>query len=278
MEARTAAEISAEIESERASGDLSTYIGDSDKFFESLRDSIAVSLSNTDVVLAQFIDDVDVYAAKIIPTSAAYWAWNAAQWQEGDELALDYDTGGIGYSVDDDTKKIVVVSAYEASQGGLVIKVAKYDDDDNLVALSAAQLASLQSYIDVQRSFPITCRSIDGDSVYMTCIVYVDPKIISITDGSSINDASVFPLIDEINDYFETYAKDAMYDDEFRLVDLQSKMSAVSGVKSFNITSLVMVDSYANSRDVLTSAKKNDTPTAGYYVLANTTGITYQEY
>lgn len=161
---------------------------------------VAVLTHINDVLFDKYVEEVD---AKI---GASRWATfeflqaKALAYQNGYTLA--WNGSQFVYSAIDAGAQIVKRAAVVASGTTILFKVAKLDGSDLPIPLTTGEKTSFQAYID-RLVYPGTQYAVISevsDDLKLILDVVFDPQVLN-PDGSLISDATVYPVVDAINDY-----------------------------------------------------------------------------
>ncbi|WP_420581933.1 hypothetical protein [Reichenbachiella sp.] len=101
-----------------------------------------------DLSLNERIDELDEFSAQRQAISAAWLDKILREYQEGDTLEIDPDTGLPYYAVIDEDKQIIKRVAIIQGNGTYTAKVAGEDSSGNAVPFSSAQITSILAYLD----------------------------------------------------------------------------------------------------------------------------------
>lgn len=110
--------------------------------------------------------------------SINWYALQVLKFQYGDVLVFDSDTGLFAYPVIDESKMIIARAAVNEGiqDKELLIKVAKYDVNDELVPLDAPEITALNAYLNDIRVAGVDFQvlSIPGDVIDGVADIYYD--------------------------------------------------------------------------------------------------------
>jgi len=147
--------------------------------------------------------------------------------QYGDALIFNADKIQYEYPViNRDHQIVALASANEGSQHDVLLKVAKLNGTEP-EPLTQPELDALTNYINRLKFAGVqaTIVSRSADLFRVALNVYYDPLVMN-ADGSLINDDTVFPVEDAINDYL----KDLPFDGTFSVTELIDKIQQSEGV------------------------------------------------
>lgn len=104
----------------------------------------------------------------------AWYVSTAKDFQQGDSLT-EFSSGDYGYSIIDDTKKIVARASAKVESGEIKLKVAKEVSGD-AVALSAGEKLQFQSYMELVKFAGVTIDyiSLNADALNVNLDIYYD--------------------------------------------------------------------------------------------------------
>lgn len=136
----------------------------------------------------------------------AWWRIQSLGFQLGDNLSID-DSGNLFYSIIDETKQIIErVAVTSPSEARVTLKVAKLVSG-SAVPLSATEKTAFESYTDEIAPVGIVPNVVSeaGDELQLNADIEIDTQIIDINTGARLDDATVFPVEDAINNYIATF-------------------------------------------------------------------------
>lgn len=157
--------------------------------------------------------------------------WYIAQaklFQEGDDLSYNEKNYRYEYATFDETKQVVVqAAAVEVEEGQIMLKVAK-QGSSALEALSTAQKALFEEYINEVKfaGTRIEVISAAADDLRINLNIIYDPLVLRST-GESIASTGTYPVTTAINAYLEALPFNGL----FRVTEFVEALKAVSGVE-----------------------------------------------
>lgn len=186
---------------------------------------------------------MDVYKTELVtlgeslPNGTLPWYANKLlEFQQGYSLIYNRNNGNIEYSTIDEDAKIIKVATAENEADTVILKCAKFDDDEKLIPLTENERLAAFNYMrDVKFAGTlINILSYNGDELKLYANVKIDPKKIT-SSGALLKNPNVFPVEDAINSYLNTfYAKN--FNSELSLTSLTEYVKSIDGVKDFVIT------------------------------------------
>lgn len=140
---------------------------------------VAVAIHAFEVILDQFKAEMDAVADKITPGTARWYAEQCRRFQNNHELLFDDRTAELYYAVDDPAARIINIVAVTEGNNRLSIKVAKLDEQNRIVPLTADELYNFTGYVDSVKfaGMETATVSTSADMVRYTMAVYFDPAI-----------------------------------------------------------------------------------------------------
>jgi hypothetical protein len=181
----------------------------------------------------------------------------ALLFQYGD--ALTYTSYRFQYAIVDTTKQIIKRAAAVATNGQIILKVAKLTGTDP-VKLTSGELTAFNAYIlDLKPpGETVLVISSDADLMKLYAEIIYDPQVLN-ADGSSITDGS-FPVEVAIN----AYLAGIVFDGKFNSRAWQDAVQAVAGVVDVVPGSLYGKANASASFDTIVS---NYYSVAGYMII-----------
>ncbi len=199
-----------------------------------------------------------------------WWQKVAMEYQHGDELTITADR--IGYDVVDESLRVIKASSAiedNTVPGGVVLKVAGVDSNNEFEPLGAPQLLGFKAYLkQLKPAGPEpTAVSLNGDVFRLIGTVKFNPLLMA-ADGSLIADSSVYPVEVAIDAYRRSL-------DFNGVIDLHRLQDAVQQLPSVN-------NFYLGAASIDLGAGFNAmgfryTTIAGYALLATTPGDTLRD-
>lgn len=230
---------------------------------------IAVVIASLEQLQDVFKTEITTLAKSLPVGTTKWYAQKALEYQEGYSLTYNRSTGAIEYSVIDTSAQIVKVASSVNENDTVVIKVAKYTDDElSLTALTQSQLTALSSYInDIKFAGTLTkVISLPGDLMRLNISVLIDKTKIN-NLGQSVTDTNKYPVEDVINQYLLDFSI-TDFNAEFALINLIDVIQKTDGVKNVNITSAKAKPYNATSfLDIFDTEFNTYQSNAGYIVI-----------
>lgn len=174
-------------------------------------------------------DWINKRAKEIRTGNTAWYASKSLEYQHGDALVWDDDTGVYSYaSVDADLQ--IVKYARAVDLGAYVLmKVAKDGVDGPEKLDDTTELTPFRAYINRLKfaGVDVVVVSRDADDLKVYYNIFYDPLVLN-SDGSMLSNPSVFPIEDAIVNYARNLDFDAM----FGVTELTDQIQLVPGVIS----------------------------------------------
>lgn len=174
--------------------------------------------------------------AKTMPCGTPLWYIEQAKaFQYGDSAQWNGDQ--YGYLTIDESKQIVTHAAVNVEGSQVNIKVAKADPvDPILIPLTTAEKSALNGYLQQIKFVGTVIQVISeaADDLKAKFTIYIDPLKINDSDGSSVADASVFPVKDAIAGYLQSLD----FGGTFRRAELIQAILQVNGVTNVGVGTL----------------------------------------
>lgn len=181
-----------------------------------------------EVLMDVFRAEINEAADKITPGTERWYATQARHFQNGYNLEYNPDTAELYYVQADESARIVAVVAVSEGEEELFVKVAKKDDNGEIVPLSADELYNFSAYLDAIKFAGIktTAISTTPDSVKYAITVYHDP----VYSASGVRDG-VLAALDNFRDTIS-------FDSRLYSGQLTQAVLSVPGVVTATLTSL----------------------------------------
>lgn len=218
-----------------------------------------------------FADTVEARALEIIPQTNRRLAILAKEFQFGDELIFDAETGNFIYadttSTDAIEKQIVDQASVTSANRVVTYKVAK-GSGGQLVKLESAEIISFAAYVDdtIVAGTKVIIISADADFFKVAYTIQYDPLILQ-ADGSLIDDGS-FPVQEAINAYIQGLP----FNGSFRIVDLTDAIQAARGVKNAVADTIEVRDNDTGYTDIQSINTESYLPFSGHLATVDETG------
>lgn len=179
-----------------------------------------------------FKADVNKQIAADKSHTKQWYITKAKAFQYGVSLPADSDVYAVVPPVDDSVLIVTQANVVELTNK-LRIKSAK-GEPGALEKLSAAELESFSTYMNRIKDAGVRLEltSGDPDDFKLACQVFYDPLILTAA-GARIDGTAATPVKDAINEYFSSLG----FDGVFILNDFIAAITAVEGVKIFNVVS-----------------------------------------
>lgn len=192
--------------------------------------------------------ELEEAAEKAVAGTDKWYADRVLEWQYG--YSLTESNGKLIYLIDDPDARLVTKVASFTAGRILRIKVAK-DSSGDLVALSAAEKASLDTYLrDIKfAGTEHILTSIDADLVKVTAEVFYDGKL----------DLAAFKTEFELA--LNSYLKNIYYNGFFNINDFRDSGESLIGTRDFQISSVEI----KASGGVYAAVTREYNPASGYF-------------
>lgn len=130
-----------------------------------------------EVILDLFRSEVDAKVSKISPGSLAWWRDQCLRFQNGHEVRFDSTTAELYYEVDDPAARIIEVVAITEARNSVTLKVAKLDDDNNVVPLDIEEHQNFTDYITAINfaGLAVNVLSLPSDQIRYNVEVFYNP-------------------------------------------------------------------------------------------------------
>lgn len=184
----------------------------------------ALGIHLFEVVMDVFRKDVEEKIHRQEPGTLAWYGQLAKQFQYGDTLQVS-DAGVLAYPLEDAETQIVAHVSVVEIDGGVDMKVAKLDEEGELVSLDLLEGLEFRRYIDQVRfaGTTVDVTILSADLLKYDIEVYYDPAFDAATVQEAVSQAlSAFRLTLPFNAQFYTS-------------DLNAALLPVLGVKSIKI-------------------------------------------
>lgn len=197
-------------------------------------------------------------AARDAIVGSVSWYHNACLlFQYGDSLT-EVSTGKWGYSVIDESKKIVKFAAIIEKGNELDIKIAKDDGTGVPEKLTSGELTAFETYIEAVKfaGTPVTVVSEDPDDLKVDIEVELDNMVIA-PNGESISSPGDYPVEDAITEHL----KNLEFNGLFRISKLVDAIQATDGVIDVTVNSIEYKYGALSYYEIETKV----VPNAGYF-------------
>ncbi len=147
-----------------------------------------------------------------------WWIEQIKKFQYGD--TLEFIDGVFKYAIEDETKQIIKQVALEPLDRLLTFKVASVDDSNDLIPLTAEQIASLDAYVNKVK-FPGTFTKIvsqEADNLRLTYRIYYNAQIVQADMDTAIRGAA------------SKYLSEMVFNGRFSTTSLTDEFQKVNGV------------------------------------------------
>lgn len=182
-----------------------------------------------EAILSVFKNEVEQILTEKQAGSLLWHINKAKAFQLGDSLTVSA-LGVLKYAIADTNKQIVKHATATEADGTLLLKVAKYDDNNNLVPLNLTngEFLQFQRYIENVKfaGTKIDVTSLDADVINYDITVYYDP--VYLPDG----------VEQAIKDRLETFRLELDYEGYFYASDFVKAITGVTGVKTVKVNTL----------------------------------------
>ncbi len=182
-----------------------------------------------ELVLDVLKTDIETKLANKQAGSLEWYVDKAKSFQLGYSLTVN-TKGVLTYPVVDASKQIVKHASVTEQDGGILLKVAKYDDDNALAPLSLTngEFLQFQRYIENVKfaGTGITVTTLEADTINYNITVYYDPAFIP--EG----------VQQEVLTRLEAFRLELGFDGLFYSSDFVKAILEVSGVKTVKVNGL----------------------------------------
>lgn len=226
----------------------------------------AASIAFFEGLMDIFKQDIETRAAELPTGTLRWYASESKVFQYGDNLELI--NGNLGYSVEDDTKKIVELAAATETNGLVIIKAAALDGNEDAIPLTAPQKAAFEAYWTDKRFAGTSLQVISQDADLLKAYynVKVNPGIIDPTDGQSLAAPGTYPVEDAINEFLKTFQGENFAGD-MQVMKLTDAIQAVTGVLNVVATAIEAKADGGSYNDILATADQTYISVAGYMAI-----------
>lgn len=140
---------------------------------------VAVAIHTLEIIHDEFRTEIDAAADKITPGTVRWYVEQCKRFQNGHELLFDENTAQLYYAVDDLAARIIGVVAVAEGKERLSIKVAKTDEQNRIVPLTADELHNFTGYVDSIKFAGIETVTVstNADRVRYDAEVFYDPAV-----------------------------------------------------------------------------------------------------
>lgn len=221
----------------------------------------AVAMYTHEVLWDIFKKEIEDKAASMQTGTARWYRDQILNWQHGDTLAYDEQTGRYVYTVVNPDNRLVSQAAVTEDVTGVVrIKVAK-DDNNTLVALEATEVQSLTAYVKKIRfaGTLIAIVSGNGDILRVAGKVYFDAIRVQAD------------VMTEVEAAINQYVGALPFNGRFSIITLIDCIQAVEGVNDVVLSS---VRSKIGEAALYETIDRIHVPSFGYYRIDDSTGNT----
>jgi len=158
--------------------------------------------------------------------SAGRWAYDAVQFQYGDSIINTAETGWVpGYAIIDVTKQVISHATVSSFDGNILIKIRGRDTD----VLTEEVLTAYKVYLEKIKDMDVSIAVQNDPADKLKIIANV------VYDGQLDKNSVQTKVEAAINDYI----KNIPFDSTFNVNKLIDKVQEVSGVKDFEINTLM---------------------------------------
>jgi hypothetical protein len=182
-----------------------------------------------ELVLDVLKSDVETKLATKQAGSLEWYVDKAKAFQLGYSLTVN-TKGILAYAIIDESKQIVKHASVSEQNGGILLKVAKYDDNDALAPLSLTngEFLQFQRYIENVKfaGTDITVTTLNADVIDYDITVYYDPAYLP----EGVNQ--------EVLNRLESFRLELGFDGIFYSSDFVKAILEVTGVKTVKVNSL----------------------------------------
>lgn len=139
----------------------------------------AAAIHSFELVLDLFRGEVDLLTTKITSGTRVWYGEMCRRFQNGHVLRYDEATARFYYEEDDPKSRIVEVVAVTEAEKGVYLRVAKTNDEQEIVPLTEEECRNLQDYIDTIHTagIPAYVVSTAPDLIQWELAIYYDPAV-----------------------------------------------------------------------------------------------------
>lgn len=132
-----------------------------------------------ETILDLFRSEIEAATDKITPGTVRWYVEQCRRFQNGHELLFDEHTAQLYYAEDDPEARIIDVVAVVEKDGRLIFKVAKRDDNNRIVPLTADELHNFTGYVDAIKFAGIETATVstNADQVRYELEAFYDPAV-----------------------------------------------------------------------------------------------------
>ena len=158
---------------------------------------IAVAVWVHEGLFDAFKNEVEAKISDAFAGTIPWYHRKSLEFQYGDIIEIS-DNGSVGYSIVDDTKKIIKHAAIVEVGNILAVKVAK----ENQALLDVDEEAAFASYLKKIKfaGTKVSVVNLPADELIIDLTVWYDPMVLSAT-GESLLNPGQYPVNDEISNY-----------------------------------------------------------------------------
>ena len=165
------------------------------------------------------------------------------------------------YDVIDEDSQIIDYCAALSSANNGILKVAKTDIDDNIVALTASELASYAEFIDNIKPYTLNIgvQSFSTDWLTFDVDIYTDNTGVPTTD-----------ITNDINNNVNEYLKTLEFDGTIYQIDIVDVIQAVNGVRNVVVNQMSGFDNAYSTEGLMEKDNGNTYKTISGYATLDT--------
>lgn len=229
---------------------------------------MAVIIAATEQLQDVFAANLLAQAEKLPVGTTSWYAQQLLLFQQGYSLIYNKDTSKLEYPVIDTNAQILKVATCENEGSVIVLKTAKDNGSGGLMALTGDELVSVKEYVTDFKfaGSNITVISSPPDVIRLAMNVKVN-KIVINGLGQSVNDNTIYPVEDAINNFLNSFQND-LYNSELKLINLIDAIQNVNGVLNVKVT---LATAHPDSSVIVSDILANDLQTyksnAGWFVV-----------
>lgn len=184
-----------------------------------------------EVMMDLFKAEIESILATLKPGTLLWYQEMCKAFQYGDNIV--FTNSKYLYETIDEDKKIIKQCSVTEGNKGLVIKIAK-EENDELVPLSSAEHDAFEAYVRLMKyaGTRISIVNSEANKLHVVLTVYYDPLILA-ADGTDITESN-YPVVEAI----EAYLRALPFNGRLKKSALLAAILAVEGVYDANITLL----------------------------------------
>jgi len=214
--------------------------------------------------------EVEQRALDVVPGSTRWYRDISLLWQDGDPFI--WDGKKYVYSPVNINNRLVEYAAAFESNNQVIVKVAKNNGSDVPAALSVAEKARFEAYLNLAKYAGTNTDVISqtADTVNITATIFYNPLVLD-SSGILIEDGVSTPIEDAINNYIYDLGT-VNFNGKFRIIDLVDALQDAEGFVNVTFTTVgAVLPAVVN---ILTATGQEYQSVAGHMAI-NTLTLTY---